>query len=223
MGNHIASLSWTEKWSAKVLSHGRIPKHVALILDGSRRWARINGVPLKNAHNRGYLIFKQISSFLYAIGVEEVTCYAFSLDNFSRTEEEIQPLMRLFEDELEKYIKDTEGMRFRFMGQKSRFSESIQRKFDELEELSKSNPPERTLNFAIAYTSQDDITQAMRAVSRQDGDAKDISVELLEDNMFFSLSSKVEILIRTSGETRISNFMMWEVSFNLNVYSYLDY
>lgn len=205
----METLSWTEAWVAKVLTHGHIPKHVALILDGSRRWARVNGVPLRNAHKHGYATLKEITAFLYAIGVEELTCYVFSLGNFNRSKEEIDSLMNLFEVELDEIIKLGPNERCRFFGQRSLFPETIQRKFAIIEELTKDYK-NKTMNIAAAYTCQDDITQGIKAILKTDVDSKAISIDLLEKNMFFG-SSKVDLLIRTSGETRLSDFLMWEV------------
>lgn len=206
------SLSWMERWTAKVLANGPIPNHVALILDGSRRWAKVNKVPLNCAHNQGYSVFLQIALYLHALGVHEVSAYIFSLENFNRTKEEVDTLMSLFEEQLDKCLKDTHGIRFRFMGQKKRLPLKIQNLISQLEEMSKDNPKGNTLNLAIAYTCQDDITQAMGTVLKEDSDPNDITVDLLQKNMYFGNSSKVDILIRTSGVTRFSDFMVWEVS-----------
>lgn len=210
------TLSWIEKWSAKVLSQGPIPHHVALILDGNRRWAKIKNIPMKDAHQTGNLVFQHLAHYLHTIGVHEVTGYVFSLDNFSRTKEEVDMLMQLFEDQIDKFIYKTHGtVRYRFMGQISKLPESLKEKCVKLEALTQNNPKEKLLNLAIAYTSQDDITQAIRSVLGQDCDSQEVSVDLLEQNMFFGASSKVDLLIRTSGETRLSNFMMWEVRIHL--------
>lgn len=205
-------LSGLQKLSVKVLSQGPIPKHVGFILDGNRRWAKENSIPIKNAHDKGNTILKYISVYLQMLGVEEVTAFLFSLDNFSRSEEEVDLLLQRIEKTADEWIRNSQGMRIRFKGQTSLLPEALQRKIVICEEMTKNNAKEKTLNVAIAYACQDDIMQAMKAVVKQDIDSKEISVDLLEKNMFCGPSSDVDLIIRTSGETRLSNFMMWEVS-----------
>lgn len=212
MAEKSFELSLMEKGIAKVLSQGPVPKHVALVLDGHRRWARQNHVPLRQGHNAGYHVFLHLFSFLAELGVEEVTGFVLSVGNLSRSKEEIDALMDLFDVELGELIKHltykTTNVRFRFMGQMTLLSESIQRKCAIIEEQTKNN--KQILNMATAYACQDDITQAMKAVLKTDVDPKAISMDLLENKMFFG-SNKVDLYIRTSGETRLSDFMMWEV------------
>lgn len=205
-------LSWLQKLSVKVLSQGPIPKHVGFILDGNRRWAKENSIPMKNSHDKGNTIFKCISVYMHMLGVEEVTGFVFSLDNFSRSEEEVDLLLQRIEKTADEFIRNSQGMRIRFKGQISLLPEALQRKIVICEEMTKNNAKEKTLNVAVAYTCQDDITQAMKAVLKQDSDSKEISVDLMEKSMFCGPSSDVDLILRTSGETRLSNFMMWEVS-----------
>lgn len=195
-----------------------IPHHVAIILDGNGRWAKRHFLPRNMGHREGAKVVEQICEDAWDIGIKYLTVYAFSTENWSRPEKEVQALMRL----LRRYLKDCiertskNNMRVRVIGEKSRLDEDIRDAIAELEEVSAVNTG---LNFTIAlnYGSRDEIVRAVRMIA---GDCADGSLkpeEITEQLIAQKLDTKdlpdPDLMIRTSGEQRLSNWLLWQLAY----------
>lgn len=195
-----------------------VPEHVAIILDGNGRWAKKRMMPRTVGHTQGAKVVEKISEDAWDLGIKYLTVYAFSTENWKRPESEVKTLMRL----LRKYIKDyldkvkTNNMRFRVIGDKTRLDADIREMIQELEEKSGVN---NGLNFTIAlnYGSRDELIRAMKKMM---GDCREgkISEEDISEEMFARYLDTKELpdpdlMIRTSGEQRLSNWMLWQLAY----------
>lgn len=205
-------VGWLFYYIARTLSVGPIPKHIAIILDGNRRWAKKRGLKPMEGHSQGVIGAHAIAEFLEALGIKEITAYGFSIENFNRPKEEVDYLMKKMHENADEQLEGVKnGRLLRLIGDKSLLSEELQVKINKIEENTKNNKG-IIANGAIAYTCRDDIVQGMRKVLNSDVKTEDITVELLSNHMYTQPLSDVDILVRTSGETRFSDFLMWEVS-----------
>ena len=196
----------------------KIPGHVAVILDGNGRWAKQRKMPRTYGHKVGSQVVEDMLNIVDDLGVKYFTVYAFSTENWRRPDKEVKALMRL----LRKYLKDCiertakNNMRFRVIGEKSRLDDDIRAAIDELEEVSAANTG---LNFTIAlnYGSRDEMVRAMRHMA-QDCKEGAFSVEEITEERFASyLDTKdlpdPDLMIRTSGEQRLSNWLLWQLAY----------
>lgn len=196
----------------------KIPQHVAIILDGNGRWAKSKGMPRNYGHMEGAKTVEKICEEAWRMGIKYLTVYAFSTENWQRPREEVDALMKLLRNYMKTCLKTAEknDMRVRVIGDKTGLDEDIQVKIAELEEASKNNGG---LNFQIAinYGSRDEIVRSVRKIME---DVKAGKVEPAEMNeaMFESYLDTAgipspDLLIRTSGEQRLSNFLMWQLAY----------
>lgn len=193
------------------LSNLNIPNHVAIILDGNGRWAKKRFMPRNYGHMQGAKVVEQICEDADSIGIKYLTVYAFSTENWNRPQDEVEALMKLLRNYLKDCIKraNNNNMRVRVIGEKSRLSDDIRSKIEELEECSKNNTG---LNFTIAlnYGSRDEIVRAVREISKNVKDGKisesDIDDKMISDYLDTRGIPDPDLLIRTSGEERLSNF-----------------
>ena len=197
----------------------RIPKHVAIILDGNGRWAKKRMLPRNMGHIQGAKTVEKICEDADSLGIKYLTVYAFSTENWNRPESEVSALMKLLRNYLEDCIKraNDNDMRVRVIGEKSRLSEEIRLKIDELEEATKDNPG---LNFTIAinYGSRDEMIRAMKKMNK-DIIAGKLSEDDISESTFNSYLDTRELpdpdlIIRTSGEERVSNFLLWQLAYS---------
>lgn len=209
MSESSVLLSWWEVQLARILSVGPIPKHVAFILDGNRRWASERKMAAEEGHRQGGAKGELIGNFFEVLGTKELTMYLFSIDNFRRTPKEVNFLMDYLCQSIDKFQRNFPNARYRIVGNQKLLSTNVQRSLQQLEENTKDRKG-IIINMAIAYTCRDDITQGMQKVLKQPEDK--ITVQTLQEHMYTRTMSKVDILIRSSGETRFSDFLMWEVS-----------
>lgn len=195
-----------------------IPNHLAIILDGNGRWAKKRRMPRNYGHTQGSKVVEKICEEAYHIGIKYLTVYAFSTENWKRSKDEVDALMKLLSNYLDTSIKTSQknNMRVRIIGDLTGLSESIQRKIRELEEASKNNTG---LNFQVAinYGGRDEIIRAVKALSI---DLKENKLELddIDETIFTQyLDTKgipePDLLIRTSGEQRLSNFLLWQLAY----------
>lgn len=187
-----------------------IPNHIAIIMDGNGRWANERGLKRVKGHERGAEVIREITTYCANNPeVQELTLYAFSTENWKRPKLEVEFLMKL----LEKYLKQElavyleNGVRFNPIGDLSRFSKSLQKLMIELVEKTKDGK-NLVQNMALNYGSLDEIARAAKKVVDAD---EEISVESLKKNL--DCSSDVDILIRTGGDVRISNFMLFQAAY----------
>ena len=200
------------------LSNLIIPNHVAIILDGNGRWAKKRFMPRNYGHMQGAKVVEQICEDADSIGIKYLTVYAFSTENWNRPQDEVEALMKLLRNYLKDCIKraNNNNMRVRVIGEKSRLSDDIRSKIEELEECSKNNTG---LNFTIAlnYGSRDEIVRAVREISKDVKDGKisesDIDDKMISDYLDTRGIPDPDLLIRTSGEERLSNFLLWQLAY----------
>lgn len=196
-----------------------VPLHVAIIMDGNGRWAKKRFLPRTAGHAAGSKIVENICELAFNKGVKYLTVYAFSTENWKRPESEVKTIMNLLREYLKDCIKKStkNNMRIRVIGERSRLDEDIQNQIKELEEASKNNTG---LNFTVAlnYGGRDDILRAARKAAHDYKDGK-IDIDAFEEKDFAAyLDTKdipdPDLLIRTSGEFRISNYMMWQLAYS---------
>lgn len=196
----------------------RIPEHVAIILDGNGRWAKKRMMPRNYGHSQGSKVVEKICEDAYNMGIKYLTVYAFSTENWKRPKDEVDALMNLLNRYLETSIQTSKknNMCVKIIGDKSDLSNEIQDKIKALEEASKDNTG---LHFQVAinYGSRDEITRAVKALSKdlKEGRvaADSIDEELLSQYFDTWGIPDPDLLIRTSGEQRLSNFMLWQMAY----------
>lgn len=195
-----------------------IPKHVAIILDGNGRWAKSKGMPRNYGHTAGAKNVETVCKAAHDMGIEYLTLYAFSTENWNRPENEVNALMKLLESYLKNCIKtaDKNNMCVRVIGDTSRLSEKFQQQIVELEKASAKNTGLK-LQIAINYGSRDEMTRAMRKMY-QDIKAGVQSEEITEADFEKYLDTAgipdPDLLIRTSGELRLSNYLLWQLAYS---------
>lgn len=192
-----------------------VPRHLGLILDGNRRWARERGLPLMEGHKKGYENLETISDAAFAAGVEYVSAYVFSTENWNRTREEVAYLMKLLlwvvRHEVDNFHKH--GIRLRTMGSKFRLGKALVKAIHAAEEKTKDNTG-GTLLLCLNYGGQQEIVDAMKRIVASGTEAADITPELIAENLYAPGIPPVDLIIRTSGEQRLSNFMTWESAYS---------
>lgn len=196
----------------------KMPQHVAIILDGNGRWAKAKGMPRNYGHAQGSKNVEKICEEAWRMGIKYLTVYAFSTENWNRPKEEVDALMKLLRNYMKTCLKTAEknDMKIRVIGDKSRLDEDIRTRIAELEEATKNN---QGLNFQIAinYGSRDEITRAVKALAKDCADGK-VNVEDINESMIASYLDTHDIpdpdlLIRTSGEQRLSNYLLWQLAY----------
>ena len=196
-----------------------MPKHIAIIMDGNRRWARKKGLEPKLGHKEGAKTLEKIVRYANKIGLEYITLYAFSTENWKRTKDEVGALMLLLQNYLDDYSKraDTENIKVKVLGDISALSEGMQKSINKCMERTKNNTGV-TFNIAINYGGRDEIVKAVRKISEQVKEGKinieDINEQLISDNLYTSGEPDPDLLIRTSGELRTSNFLPWQIVYS---------
>ena len=189
----------------------KIPQHIAIILDGNGRWAKAKGMPRNYGHTAGARNVETVCQAAHDLGVKYVTMYAFSTENWNRPEGEVEALMKLLESYLKNCIKtaDKNNMRVRVIGDTTRLSERFQERIRELEAASAKNDG-LNLQIAINYGSRDEMTRAMRRMSEDVAAGKrkpeEITESVFEEYLDTAGIPDPDLLIRTSGELRLSNF-----------------
>lgn len=194
------------------------PEHIAIILDGNGRWAKSKGMPRNYGHTVGAKNVETICKAANDMGVKYLTLYAFSTENWSRPASEVKALMTLLESYLKNCIKtaNKNNMRVRVIGEISRLSDDFQQKIRNLEEVSSVNTG-LNLTIAINYGSRDEMLRAVKHIIK-DHDAGNISIDDIDADTFSSyLDTKdipdPDLLIRTSGEQRLSNYLLWQLAY----------
>lgn len=196
-----------------------IPNHVAIILDGNGRWAKSKGMPRNYGHTMGAKNVETVCKAANELGIKYLTLYAFSTENWNRPDAEVNALMNLLESYLKNCIKtaDKNNMRVRVIGDINRLSDNFQNRIKELEEKSASNTG-LNLTIAINYGSRDEMLRAMKLLCK-DCKAGKVDIEQIDEKVFASYLDTKEIpdpdlLIRTSGEQRLSNYLLWQLAYS---------
>ena len=205
----------------------KIPEHVAIILDGNGRWARAKGMPRSYGHVKGCDNLEKISDVAIEIGIKYLTVYAFSTENWKRSKEEINGLMKLFRQYLKKCKKmaDKNHMRITVLGDPTAFDEDIQESIREVQEYS-AQYNEHFFQIALNYGSRDEIKRAVNKIA-DDVRAGKITGEISEDMIASYLDTAglpdPDLLIRTSGEQRLSNYLLWQLAYTEFVFTDVDW
>lgn len=195
-----------------------VPNHIAIILDGNGRWAKAKGMPRGYGHIKGCANLEQVCYDIKDLGVKYLTVYAFSTENWKRSREEVDGLMKLFRSYLKKCIKISRDnkMKIKIIGDISAFAPDIQESIRNLEEFSKDYD-ELYFQIAMNYGSRDEITRGVRRMAQDVADGKVSPEEITEDRISSYLDTAgvpdPDLLIRTSGEQRLSNFLMWQLAY----------
>jgi undecaprenyl diphosphate synthase len=189
----------------------KIPQHIAFICDGNRRWAENRGLPPLMGHKAGISNFENLVDWFIARGVSTITFFIFSTENWNRSEEEVNFLMELFYTELSKNMKHAieKNLRYRVVGSRDRLPEKLAKLCDELEETSAENT-NGTVVFALNYGGQDEI---IRAVNNAIANGQPVDKETFETFMDTGDLLPVDLMVRTSNENRISNFLLWKLAY----------
>lgn len=199
------------------LDKTRIPEHIAIIMDGNGRWATERGKERSYGHQAGVDAVRRITSECTRLGVKFLTLYTFSTENWNRPEEEIASLMGLVLTSLEDEIFMKNNVRFRVVGDVYRLPKNVQKKLHETEEHTASNTT-MTMVVALSYSSRWEITNAARQIAQQvkDGviDIDDISEDTIDRHLVTNFMPDPELLIRTGGELRISNYLLWQIAYS---------
>ena len=205
------------KKDKEIILPDKLPDHVGFIMDGNGRWAKKRGLPRSFGHREGAKQFKKIVRYCKDIGLKNISFYAFSTENWQRPAEEVNTIMELFRD----YIVDvrnflSENTRMIFLGDKSAFDEDLQEKMIKLEEDT-AKYTEMNLMMAVNYGGRDEITHAARILAEKaaKGEIKpeDITEQSISDNLYTAGFPDVDLLIRPSGEQRISNYLIWQCAY----------
>ena len=206
------------KKKPEVLSDSALPVHIGIIMDGNGRWAKKRGLPRKAGHSAGAKTFRKITRYCSDIGIKYLTVYAFSTENWKRPEDEVRSLMKLFKSYLEEALADfkDDSIVVKFIGDKAPFDEDLRNLMIENEESSKDRDG-MVLNIAMNYGSRDEIVRAVKNICKdvQSGAVlpENINEQLISDYLYTSGQPDPDLIIRPSGEYRISNFLLWQSAY----------
>lgn len=194
-----------EKINIKELN---LPNHLAIILDGNGRWAKKIGMPRTFGHQQGVKNLIKISKYCNEIGIKELTVYAFSTENWSRPKEEVDYLMQLLKENFDRLSKKVDSnIVIKVVGEKTKLSDELLEIISTVENATKDNSGLK-LNIAFNYGSRDELVHAMKEIVSNN---EEITKENISKHLYVS---DVDLLIRTSGECRISNFLLWQISYS---------
>jgi len=224
--------TWWQSLCLRIIRCGELPKHVAFIMDGNRRFAREKNLQKIEGHIHGFEKLAETLQWCNDLGINQVTVYAFSIENYKRPSEEVDSLLNLARDKFRRLIKEAdrfakEGVRVNVIGNLSLLPSDLQSLIFQAMEVTSKNE-KATLNVAFSYTSRDEMTHAVKvlanAVDTGYLEVEDINVDLIERCFYTSLSNKSEnaamsacpdLLVRTSGESRLSDFLLWQSSYSV--------
>jgi undecaprenyl diphosphate synthase len=201
-----------------LLDRDNLPKHVAIIMDGNGRWARLRGLPRIAGHREGIASVRDAVTLCRELGIQVLTIYAFSAENWKRPELEVNTLMRFLEEYLQRELKTLmdNGIRFQTIGQVHRLPLSVRRWIDKVVQETASNRA-MTLNIALSYGGRAEIVEAVKQILREAGEGRlspeDLNEELFSRYLYTSRLPDPDLMIRTSGEARISNFLLYQMAY----------
>lgn len=198
------------------IDKSRIPEHIAIIMDGNGRWAKAQGLPRTAGHQQGVEIVKRITEEATRLGVKYLTLYTFSTENWNRPAAEVAALMGLILDHLEEEIFMKNNVRFRVIGDLSRLPESVQNRLDQCIKRTEQNS-KMTMIIALSYSSRWELTQAVQHIAQEVEQGKIKADEISEATISAHLNTNFmpdpDLLIRTGGELRISNYLLWQCAY----------
>lgn len=208
---------------SKIINVENLPEHIAIIMDGNRRWAQKNNLTTPQGHKEGAENLKRISKFANKIGIKYMTVYAFSTENWKRTQEEIGAIMKLLKFYILDFFKsDDNNIKVNIIGRLQDLPKDLYEEIKKVEEKTKDNTG-MVLNIAFNYGGRDEIVTATKRIAQEikDGkiDIEDITERLVYDNLYTAGQPDPDLLIRTSGEERISNFLPWQIAYSEFVFT----
>lgn len=191
------------------------PQHIGYIVDGNRRWAKQHGIPSYEGHLAGYNAIHEIAVATFDAGVKYMSAYIFSTENWKRSEDEVSKLMglvlRLLTSDLP--IFDKHNIKLKILGSRDRVSDKILKAIDDAEARTANNTA-GTLAICFNYGGQLEIVDACKKIVQAGTDADEITTELIEQNLYAPEIPPIDIVVRTSGEQRLSNFMLWRAAYS---------
>ena len=196
-----------------------LPKHIAIIMDGNRRWAKEKGLDFKQGHKQGAKTLENIVRYANKIGIRYITVYAFSTENWKRTKEEVGALMLLLQNYLDDFSKraDTENIKIKVLGDVTALSKGLQNSINKAIERTKDNTG-IVMNVAFNYGGRAELvttfTKIANKIKNNEINIEDIDEKLISDNLYTGGQPDPDLLIRTSGELRTSNFLPWQLAFS---------
>lgn len=215
-----SNLSWAQRLALRVLKVGKVPRHVAFIMDGNRRYAKkFHLKSVTEGHVHGFDKLAEALQWCQDVGIQEVTVYAFSIENFKRSKDEVDQLIELAREKFRQFMEEKSqlnerGICIRMIGNWSLLPTDLQQCMAEAVLLTRNNK-NAILNVAFAYTSRDEITHSIKdivdGVRRNELEPCDITDSLIRRCMYSGESSDPDLLVRTSGELRLSDFLLWQV------------
>ncbi len=201
------------------MDYANLPKHIGLIMDGNRRWAKGKMLPIKLGHKQGAETLKKIVRYANKIGIKHLTVYAFSTENWRRSEEEVDALMNLLQNYLNDFTKeaDTENIVIRVLGDVTELSEDLQRGIASTIERTKNNTG-IIFNIALNYGGRAEMIKAVKEISEEVKNGKvnteDITEEMISNHLYTKGQPDPDLIVRTSGEMRLSGFLMWQSTYS---------
>ena len=192
-----------------------LPKHIGIIMDGNRRWAKENGLPKNQGHKEGAKTLERIVRYANKIGIKHITVYAFSTENWKRAEEEVSAIMLLMQNYLDSYAKraNSENIKMQFLGNISELSDRMQKSIANCIERTKDNTG-ILFNIALNYGGRAEIVKAIKEITedvqKNKKDIDDITEEMISSHLYTKGQPDPDLIIRTSGEMRLSNFLPWQ-------------
>ena len=196
-----------------------LPNHIAIIMDGNRRWAKSKGKPVAFGHKEGAKTLEKIVRYANKIGLKYITVYAFSTENWKRAEDEVNSLMILLQNYIEDYSKraDSENIKVQFLGDTTAFKPGMQKGIANCIQRTKNNTGV-TFNIALNYGGRAEIVKAVKEIAKDVEDKKikiqDIDENTVSDKLYTNGQPDPDLLIRTSGEMRLSNFLPWQLVYS---------
>ena len=200
--------------SSKVELPQIVPQHVAIIMDGNGRWAQSRGLPRLAGHRAGTENLRRIIEACVEFGIKYLTIYAFSTENWGRPEDEVEGLMNIFDDVFDRELAEMhrQGARLHHIGRIKGLRPKMQKKIRNGEEMTKNND-RLVLNVAFNYGGRDEIVHAVEEIVRSGVKAEEVNADLIEKHLFTLGSPDPDLVIRTSGELRLSNFLIWQAAY----------
>ena len=203
----------------KEIDKENLPKHIAIIMDGNRRWAKDRGLTTRDGHKAGAQALEDISKFCNKIGIKYLTVYAFSTENWKRSKKEVSALMAILRMRVDAFIKekDKQNIRIKVIGDIKGLTKSLQKSIEKAIEMTKDNTG-LTLNIAFNYGGRAEIVRATKIIAEKvknnEISIEDINEQLISDNLYTAGQPDPDLVIRTSGEIRLSNFLSWQVAYS---------
>lgn len=197
-----------------------VPQHLGLILDGNRRWARKHGLTVADGHQKGYQNLKAVAKAALKYGVRYVSAYVFSTENWQRDKQEVSDIMNILRWALKHELKEfhREGIRLRIIGSKAKLGAALLTAIHDAEKLTENND-RGTLLLCLDYGGQQEIVEATKRIAELGVAPEEITANMIAQFLYAPDVPPVDLIIRTSGEQRLSNFMLWESAYSELIFS----